>query len=94
MPKVMQPSDPVRSDHRVIKNLLHTLGKTDKVQHLPHQYDWVVGCFNGMGGSWEEVSKGNVMQVALLKKILKFAIKRKILSPAPKWPGYSGGSSG
>lgn len=94
MPKSIQPSDPVRSDHRLIKNLLHTLGKTEKVQHLPHEYEWCIGAFMGLGGSWEEVSTGNVKQIALLKKILKHAIKRKIISPAPKWARYNKGKRG
>ena len=94
MSKVIQPSDPLRSDHREIKNLLHTMGKDSQVQHLPREYDWVIGTFRGMGGSWEEVSKGGVAQISLLKKIIKHAIKRKILSPASKWAGYGGGDSG
>jgi len=94
MAKSIQPSDPVRSDHRVIKNLLHTLGKDGQVLHLPDEYEWVIGAFQGLGGSWEAVTKGSVEQVSLLKKIIKHAIKRKIMTPAPKWAGYSEGKRG
>lgn len=87
MSKVMQLSDPLRADHRMIKNLIHTLGKTEKVQHLPHEYAWVVGCFEGLRGSWKGVAEGAIDHVSLLKKVIKHAIKAKKISPAPNWPG-------
>jgi hypothetical protein len=87
MPKVIRPSDPMRADHRMIKELLQIMGRHDKVQHCPEEYARVIGAFCGIGGKWEDVFKGSVEQVALLKKILKHAIDNKWLSPAPKWGG-------
>lgn len=71
----------------MIRNLLQAIGKADSVVHDPRHYDWVIGCFQGLGGSWAEVYQGNVAQICLLKKILKKAIDRKIFPPAPKWDG-------
>lgn len=89
MAKVLQPSDPLRADHRLIRDLIRTMGKAEKVQHLPDEYEWICGCFAGLGGSWEAAAKGSVGQIDLLKKIIKHAIKNKRISPAPKWGGYS-----
>ena len=87
MSKVIKPSDPLRADHRMIKEILRTIGKDDKVQHLPHEYEFVVGLFNGLDGSWEHLFKGSVEHTVLLKKIIKWCLQNKRLSPAPKWAG-------
>ena len=83
--KVLDPNDPLRADHRKLKDLLEIIGKAGKIQHLPEEYDWVVAVFGAMGGSWEAVFKGSAHQISLLKKILKHAIKAEILSPKPSW---------
>lgn len=83
--KVLDPKDPLRADHRKLKDLLEIIGKAGKIQHLPEEYDWVVAVFEGLGGSWEAVFKGSAHQIALLKKILKHAIDKKIMSPKPSW---------
>ena len=87
MAKVIQPSDPLRADYRKIRDVLRSTGKNDKVLHLPEEYEKVVSVFEGLGGNWEELFKGSVRHLKLLKNVVKKAVKMKILSPAPSWDG-------
>jgi hypothetical protein len=38
-----------------------------------------------MGGSWERLFKGSAEEVNLLKKIVKIAIEKGVISKKPKW---------
>lgn len=81
--KVISPGDPPRADHRLIRYLLESTGS--KVMHFPQEYAKIAELFQEAGGSWERAFKGSVSDISLLKKILKAAIKRGVMTKVPKW---------
>jgi hypothetical protein len=85
MAKGILPSDPARADHRLIRYMLVTFFKKKKVQHDPKAYDRISQVFALAGGSWERLFKGSARDLGLLKKCIKVAIDKKVLSIAPKW---------
>jgi len=46
-----------------------------KIEHRKEEYDRIGKVFQGMGGSWEGIVKGNPKEITLLKKVCKFAYK-------------------
>ena len=85
MAKGVLPSDPVRADHRMIRYMLTTFFRAKRPEHDPEEYDRVSNVFALMGGSWERIFKGSVKDIDLLKKCLKVALSKGVISKAPKW---------
>jgi hypothetical protein len=85
MPKGIMPSDPSRADHRMIRYMLTTFFKKKGPEHDPKEYDKVSNVFALMGGSWERLFKGSVRDLDLLKRCLKVAVQKEVISKAPKW---------
>ena len=77
-------SGPVRADHRFIDQLVSsTLG--GKVERIPSEYDFLARVFRRAGGSWERLFRGSPEDVALLKKVLKRAVKNGYLTEKRGW---------
>lgn len=85
MSKAIMPSDPSRADHRFIKYVIETFFKKKNVLADPDSFAKVTNVFSLMGGSWERLFKGSARDIDLLKKCVKVAIEKGVLSKAPKW---------
>jgi len=85
MAKGITSGDPSRADHRLIQYLLNTFYKKDRPNHDPEEYDKVTNVFSLMGGSWERLFKGSIEDMSLLRKCLKIAVAKGVISKAPKW---------
>lgn len=77
------PTSPVRAHHRLMRSLLSTIQK--KKDPTPEQLDKVAKVFTRMGGSWERVFKGSAEDMVLLKRVLKIAAKRSVMSDKQDW---------
>ena len=80
----VDPKTPLRADWRFLQQLLNTV-LSDKVEHVPAEYSMLGRFFLLAGGSWEKVFRGDPAQVELLKRILKAAHKRHLLTRKYKW---------
>lgn len=80
MSKGIMPKDPSRADHRFIKWTLKEILSKHPVEHRPSEFDHVCRVFARAGGSWESLFKGSSRDIALLRRILKVAIKKGFLS--------------
>lgn len=76
--KTVNPKNPVRADHRMIKDLLSKYG--EDVQHIESEYGTILRVFAKMGGSWAGIYKGSPDDIVLLKKICKKAVKIGVVS--------------
>lgn len=85
MAKAIMLSDPPRADHRIIKYMLSSFYKKKGIAPDPKEFDKVTNVFGVMGGSWERLFKGSAKDIELLKKCIKIAIEKGVLSKAPKW---------
>ena len=85
MAKGIKPSDPSRADHRLIRYMLTSFFKKKGVAHVPAEYDKVSNVFALLGGSWERLFKGSTRDMTLLKKCLKVAVDKGVVSKAPKF---------
>lgn len=85
MSKGIMPSDPPRADHRLIKYVVETFYGKKGVQSDPREFDKVSNVYALMGGSWERLFKGSAKEINLLKKIVKIAIEKGVISKKPKW---------
>lgn len=85
MAKGIMPSDPPRADHRLLQYIVETFYGKKGVRSDPGEFDKVSNIFGLMGGSWERVFKGSAKDINLLKKIVKIAIDKGVISKAPVW---------
>lgn len=76
---------PSRSDHRAIQYQLDTSFKGFRVQSCPKAFSKVSKVFEWAGGSWERYFLGSVRDVSLLRRVIKLAIKGKVLRREPKF---------
>lgn len=82
MSKGIMLADPPRSDYRMILFCLKTYFKA-KVIEDKEAFDRVARVFQKAGGSWERLFTGSGRDIDLLRKIVKIALKKKILQKAP-----------
>lgn len=85
MAKGILLSDPPRADHRLMQYMLDAFFKKKGIAADPKEFDKVTNVFSVMGGSWERLFKGSAKDSELLKKCIKIAIEKGVLSKAPKW---------
>ena len=71
--KPVNPTTPIRADHRLIKNILEK--QPGDVQHIEREYNMICKVFRKSGGSWLKLFKGDPDSIVLLKKICKSAVK-------------------
>jgi hypothetical protein len=69
---------PTRADHRMIARLLEIT--PGKFQEAADEYDRVATVFQNAGGSWEALFKGSSDEISLLRKVVKVAISKGIIS--------------
>lgn len=84
MAKGILSDDPSRADFRYIKYMLSLVGRKKSFQSDPKLYERVSKTFQKAGGSWEALFKGSIKDVLLLKRVLKVAIKGKVLRKEPE----------
>ena len=75
--KKVDPTNPIRADHRMIKDILEKQGD---VVHQAQEYETIGKVFLQMGGSWARVFKGSPDDIVLLKKICKVAVSKGFVS--------------
>lgn len=78
------PTVPLKAHHRVIRKILDT-SFPNKIEHRVGEYELINQVFKKAGGSWEAVFLGDLTQIILLKKILKVAFKKRILTRRDSW---------
>tara|TARA_R110002153_G_scaffold214531_1_gene367152 strand:+ start:1359 stop:1577 length:219 start_codon:yes stop_codon:yes gene_type:complete len=59
--------------------------KENLVQPSDEDIEKVLKTFRHFGGSWENIFKGGIRDMVLLKKIIKVGVKKKMFSLAPTW---------
>ena len=69
---------PVRADHRVIAKMLALSSK--KVELHLDELEKVSRIFTKAGGSWERIFKGSSKDLDLLRKVLKVAASKGVLT--------------
>ena len=75
--KKVDPTSPIRADHRMIKDILDKQGD---VLHNVAEYETINKVFAKMGGSWSRVFRGSPDDIVLLKKICKVAVSKGFVS--------------
>lgn len=75
--KKVDPTKPIRADHRMIKDILEKQGD---IVHRAEEYETIAKVFQKMGGSWTRVFKGSPDDIVLLKKICKVAVSKGFVS--------------
>lgn len=84
MAKGISPDDATRSDHRFIVYLLKTFMKKKKVLHDPKEFERVTSVFAKAGGSWERLFKGSARDINLLRRVVRVAVEKGVISKAPQ----------
>jgi len=80
----MDVHTPLRADHRFIKKVTAiVLG--GKVESRSSEFTMLSEAFRQLGGSWERVFKGSPQDIHLLKRIIKRAYKRDLLTKKEPW---------
>jgi hypothetical protein len=69
---------PVRSSHRIIHKIISS-SFPGIDEPSPEVCDKISEVFKKMKGSWESVFKGSAKDISLIKKILRVALKKKLL---------------
>jgi hypothetical protein len=69
---------PVKSSHRWIYKIISS-SFGDLGEPTPELCDKISEVFKKMDGSWERLQKGSATDIALLKKVIKVAVKKKLL---------------
>jgi hypothetical protein len=78
MAKSIRQTDPNRADHRMIEYILRIHFKK-KVKQDDCVFGKISRVFEKAGGSWTELFEGSSDSFDLLKKIIRIALKRKML---------------
>jgi len=84
MPK-RTPTSPTAAYHRLLQAILKTHFDGENLQPSPRELDRVSNVFTKAGGTWVGAFKGSIDDIELLKKVIKIAVKKGVLSKAPKW---------
>lgn len=77
----------LRADHRMMKEIITSSFAGKGLVPRPEELDLVARVFAKAGGKWERVFLGSVRDVALLKDVMKIAVKRDLITKAPQWGG-------
>jgi hypothetical protein len=85
MSKTIMPGDPNRADHRILMYIVNSFYGKNKYVLTPEVCDRMTRVFEKVGGSWERLFNGSTNDIVLLKKVVKMAIKMKIVEKAPKF---------
>lgn len=83
----MDEPTPIRADYRLMRDILSTSFGSAGVSPTPAELDLVASVFKKAEGSWEQVFRGSVKDVKLLKDTIKAAIDGNRLTKTPKWGG-------
>lgn len=70
---------PMRANHRMLKSLLSLSGK-GSFDPRPEELDRISQVFKRAGGSWRGVFQGSSDDVLKLKKVVKVAIQKKLVT--------------
>lgn len=77
------PTSPIRAHHRLLRSIAQThFAGTDPT---PFELDRVAAVFARAGGSWQGCFEGSAEDLNLLKKILKVAVAKGLVSKADDW---------
>jgi hypothetical protein len=79
------PTSPAAANYRLMRSLVRTHHKDDKVEPTPGELDLVSRVFVRAGGQWEMVFKGSIGHLSLLQKVIKVAVDTNKLSKSMKW---------
>lgn len=80
----INPRSPVRADHRFIKKLV-SLTLEGKVECVPEEFDLIAKVFERAGGSWVRIFRGSPEDIQKLKKVIKAAHKKGLMTKKHKW---------
>lgn len=80
----LTPHSPLRADTRYILKLIK-VGFKSKADPRPSEVRRVSRVFSKAGGSWGRVFEGSIEDIALLKRIIKVAIKKGYMTKREKW---------
>lgn len=72
-------SAPNKANYRYIHSILKMFFGS-KVEHIPEEYELINTVFKKAGGSWKSLFEGSFKDIALLKKIIKLAFKKKLIT--------------
>lgn len=78
------PRKPLRADHRLIKKLCASL-LGGKVEAVPEEFNQIASAFRRYGGSWVRLFQGSPKDMDKLKKVIKAAYKKGILTKHYTW---------
>ena len=82
--KPISPREPVRADHRFLKKIIDgSFGK--EIEQVPEEFDKISRWFSKAGGSWERIFLGSPKDISLLKKVVKVAIDKNMLTKKQSW---------
>lgn len=77
------PTSPASAHHRLMRNMVSNA--LEGFQPTPEELNRVSRVFQQMGGSWVSVFLGSADDVTLLRRVLKGAAKKGLLSKNSKW---------
>lgn len=81
---IQDPRTPLRADHRFLHRLLQSV-MGGKVEHVPEEYELISRVFQKAGGTWVGIFMGSPKDIALLKAVIKVALKKDRLTKKYKW---------
>jgi hypothetical protein len=81
--KSILPSDPSRADVRLICLILSTFHAEKRPAPTTEEIQRLIRAFARMGGSWEDLFKGSADDLSGLKKLVKRAVERGLVSSSP-----------
>lgn len=80
----VDPRSPIRADHRFIKKLTASTLE-GKVEYVPEEFSLISRVFVQAGGSWQRIFSGSPADIRKLKKVLKAAYKKGLMTKKYKW---------
>jgi hypothetical protein len=78
------PKAPMRADHRFLQNLTKSI-LGGKVEPTPKDFDLIDRAFKKGGGSWMRIFRGSIQDIEFIKKLLKLAHKKGLLTKKSSW---------
>lgn len=74
---------PYKASHKYINSILKMFFG-GKIEHVLEEYELINTVFKKAGGSWKTLFEGSFEDIALLKRIIKLAFKKKLLTRKKK----------
>ena len=84
MGKSLSPQTPVYAHHRLLQELVK-VNHGDKYAPTPKELDRVAHVFLELGGSWYRLYHGSVDDMTRLRKVLKAAVSKDLVTKSPNW---------